>query len=68
MVNECFGGEGSSIKVLNECKRKNVELGILDKVVFNKLPLRVGYYVILFGEKFLRILDELEKLQYELES
>ena len=60
--------EGLSTKVLNECLRKNVEFGILDKVVFNELPPRVEYHVTPFGEKFLRILDELDKLQHELES
>lgn len=60
--------EGLSTKVLNECLRKNVEFGILDKVVFNELPPRVEYHVTPFGEKFLRVLDELDKLQNELES
>lgn len=60
--------EGLSTKVLNECLRKNVEFGILDKVVFNELPPRVEYHVTPFGEKFLRILEELDKLQHELES
>ena len=60
--------EGLSTKVLNECLRKNVEFGILDKVVFNELPPRVEYHVTPFGEKFLRILDELDKLQQEIES
>lgn len=59
--------EGLSTKVLNECLRKNVEFGILDKVVFNELPPRVEYHVTPFGEKFLRILDELDKLQQEIE-
>ena len=60
--------EGLSTKVLNECLKKNVEFGILDKVVFNELPPRVEYHVTPFGGKFLRILDELEKLQQEIES
>ena len=60
--------EGLSTKVLNECLKKNVEFGILDKVVFNELPPRVEYHVTPFGGKFLRILDELEKLQQEIEN
>ncbi|MGF1735470.1 winged helix-turn-helix transcriptional regulator [Photobacterium satsumensis] len=60
--------EGLSTKVLNECLKKNVEFGILDKVVFNELPLRVEYHVTPFGEKFLKILDELEKLQHEIDA
>ena len=30
--------EGLSTKVLNECLKRNVEFGILDKQMFNKLP------------------------------
>ena len=56
--------EGLTTKVLNECLRKNAEFGILD---YNETPPRVEYKVTEFGTKFLRILDELEKLQSEIE-
>ena len=46
--------EGLSTKVLNECLKRNVEFGILDKQMFNELPPRVEYQVTPFGEKFLR--------------
>lgn len=52
--------EGLSTKVLNECLKRNVEFGILDKQMFNELPPRVEYQVTPFGEKFLLILDQLE--------
>tara|TARA_Y100001956_G_scaffold76738_1_gene86295 strand:- start:142 stop:486 length:345 start_codon:yes stop_codon:yes gene_type:complete len=60
--------EGLSTKVLNQCLKRNVEFGILDKVVFNELPPRVEYQVTPFGEKFLVILQQLEALQDELDQ
>ena len=58
--------EGLSTKVLNQCLRKNVEFGILERIAYNELPPRVEYNVTTFGGKFIRILDELEKLQEEI--
>ncbi len=60
--------EGLSTKVLNECLKRNVEFGILDKKMFNELPPRVEYQVTPFGEKFLLILDQLENLQNEIDE
>ena len=55
--------EGLSTKVLNQCLKKNIEFGILDKIIYNELPPRVEYQVTEFGQKFLHILDELEKFE-----
>ena len=60
--------EGLSTKVLNECLKRNVEFGILDKQMFNELPPRVEYQVTPFGEKFLLILNQLESLQNEIDE
>ncbi len=60
--------EGLSTKVLNECLKRNVEFGILDKQMFNELPPRVEYQVTPFGEKFLLILNQLENLQNEIDE
>ncbi|ARD23270.1 MULTISPECIES: winged helix-turn-helix transcriptional regulator [Shewanella] len=60
--------EGLTTKVLNVCLKRNVEFGILEKITFNELPPRVEYKVTDFGQKFLRILDELEKLQQEIDT
>ena len=60
--------EGLTTKVLNECLRRNVEFGILERVSYNEVPPRVEYRVTPFGGKFIRILDELEKLQGELDG
>ncbi|WP_238326166.1 helix-turn-helix domain-containing protein [Marinomonas sp. S3726] len=58
--------EGLSTKVLNECLRKNTDFGILERISFNEVPPRVEYQVTEFGQKFIRILDELEQLQDEI--
>jgi len=58
--------EGLSTKVLNECLRKNIEFGILDKITFNEIPPGVEYKVTDFGQRFISILSELEKLQDEI--
>ena len=47
---------------------KNIEFGILERVAFPEVPPRVEYRVTPFGNRFIRILDELEKLQSEIEE
>ena len=60
--------EGLSTKVLNSCLRRNIEFGILERIAYPEIPPRVEYVVTPFGEKFIRILAELENLQHEIES
>lgn len=60
--------EGLSTKVLNECLKKNIQFGILERINFNELPPRVEYKTTPFGEKFIRILDDLEQLQAEIDA
>jgi len=60
--------EGLTTKVLNVCLQRNTKFGILERVTYNEVPPRVEYKVTPFGTKFIRILDELEKLQSEIES
>ena len=60
--------EGLTTKVLNECLRKNMEFGIIKRIAYDEAPPRVEYMVTPFGTKFIRVLDELEKLQREIES
>lgn len=60
--------EGLTTKVLNDCLRRNTKFGILDRISYNEVPPRVEYIITPFGTKFIRILDELEKLQSEIES
>jgi DNA-binding HxlR family transcriptional regulator len=58
--------EGLSTKVLNDCLRKNIEFGIIERIAYDESPPRVEYVVTSFGEKFVRILDALESLQQEI--
>lgn len=60
--------EGLTTKVLNECLRKNMEFGILQRIAYDESPPRVEYVVTPFGTKFIRILDELENIQQEIDS
>ncbi len=60
--------EGLTTKVLNECLRKNTKFGILKRVSYNEVPPRVEYQVTQFGTKFIRVLDQLEQLQNEIEA
>lgn len=58
--------EGLTTKVLNSCLRKNIEFGIIERIAYPVIPPKVEYVVTPFGNKFLRILNELEKLQDEI--
>lgn len=60
--------DGLTTKVLNDCLRRNTQFGILERVSYNEVPPRVEYKVTHFGSKFIRILDEIEKLQSEIDS
>lgn len=60
--------EGLTTKVLNECLRRNMEFGILERQSYDESPPRVEYVVTTFGRKFIRILDGLEALQREIAS
>jgi len=60
--------DGLTTKVLNECLRKNLDFGIIKRVPYPEIPPRVEYEITDFGRKFVRILDQLEVLQREIES
>ena len=59
--------EGLTTKVLNQCLNRNIDFGILDKQIFNELPPRVEYEVTDFGQKFIKVLDQIESLQQEID-
>lgn len=59
--------DGLTTKVLNECLKRNVEFGILDRIAYPEVPPRVEYTVTPFGEKFIAILDQLEALQEDID-
>jgi DNA-binding HxlR family transcriptional regulator len=58
--------EGISAKVLSDRLRKFTRAGIFDRVQFPESPPRVEYRLTTFGQKFMRLLKEVEKLQAEL--
>ncbi len=60
--------EGLTTKVLNDCLRRNIEFGILERISYPELPPRVEYRVTPFGDKFMRVLDGLEVLQEEIDQ
>ena len=60
--------DGLTTKVLNQCLRRNVKFGIIKRVAYPEIPPRVEYQVTPFGKKFIRILDQIEKLQEEIEK
>ena len=61
-------GDGLSTKVLNECLRKNLEFGILEKHSFPEIPPRVEYEFTAFGRRFQQVVDQIEQLQQDLEE
>jgi DNA-binding HxlR family transcriptional regulator len=58
---------GISKKVLNERLRKLVRFGILEKRSYAESPPRVEYWLTPFGERFSDLMDNVERLQSELD-
>lgn len=60
---------GLSAKVMNERLRKLTRLGILHRTVFgDKPPVEVEYQLTSFGQRFMRIIEEVRRLQQELDQ
>jgi DNA-binding HxlR family transcriptional regulator len=60
--------KGISGKVLNERLRRFTDVGLFERVQFPEIPPRVEYYLTDFGEKFRWLLEEVQKLQVEMDS
>lgn len=60
--------DGLTTKVLNDCLKRNIGFGLLERISYNEIPLRVEYRFTALGVKFTEILAELEKLQLEIEK
>jgi DNA-binding HxlR family transcriptional regulator len=58
--------DGLSAKVLNERLVKLTRFGILEKHSFAEVPPRVEYHITPFGERFAKLLDEVEALERDL--
>jgi DNA-binding HxlR family transcriptional regulator len=59
---------GISTKVLSDRLRHFTRAGIFERIQFPEIPPRVEYHLTNFGTKFLRLLEEVEKLQAELQQ
>ncbi len=58
-----------SAKVMYERLKKMVQFGILKRQVYgDKPPIKVEYNLTPFGERFIKLLEELQRLQEELEK
>ena len=58
--------EGISAKVLSDRLRQFTGAGIFERIQFPESPPRVEYRLTAFGRKFMRLLEEVERLQAEL--
>lgn len=59
--------KGLTTKVLNERLRKLVRYKIISKVEHGEVPPRVEYFFTDFGRRFNRVIDEINKLDGEIE-
>lgn len=59
---------GLSAKVMHERLRKMLRFGLLERRVFgDKPPVEVEYRLTPFGRRFMRVLDEVRRLQAEVD-
>ena len=60
---------GLSAKVMNERWRMMIRYGIVRRTVFgDRPPIQVEYALTPFGERFIRILDEVRRLQEDVDN
>ena len=57
---------GLTTKVQHHYFRRMVSLGILSREVYAEVPPRVEYWLTPFGERFVPLLEQIERLQSEL--
>src|SRR5262245_48163525 len=61
------GLAGLTTKVLNQCLRRLIGFGLLERVSYPEIPPRVEYKLTKLGERFVIILDAVEELQLEID-
>jgi len=59
--------DGLTTKVLNDCLRINIKYGILEKHSFPEIPPRVEYQFTDYGARFVEIINQIQKLEDEME-
>jgi DNA-binding HxlR family transcriptional regulator len=57
---------GLTAKVLAERLAKLVRFGVLEKTSYPEVPPRVEYHLTAFGQRFVTILDEIDRLREEI--
>jgi len=62
------GLPGLANKVLNERLRKLVRFGLISRTAFPEVPPRVEYTLTPLGRRFVKILDQIERLQAEIDG
>jgi DNA-binding HxlR family transcriptional regulator len=60
--------DGLTTKVLNECLRRLISFGLLERLSYPEIPPRVEYKLTKLGERFVFILDAVEELQLEIDT
>ena len=55
--------DGLSTKVLNERLSELLNFGIVNKISYPEIPPRVEYKFTEFGQRFIKILDTIDKLE-----
>jgi DNA-binding HxlR family transcriptional regulator len=60
--------DGLTTKVLNECLRRLIGLGLLERISYPEIPPRVEYKLTKLGKRFVFIVDEVEELQLEIDT
>jgi len=60
--------QGISAKVLSDRLKHFHRAGILERIQYPEIPPRVEYRLTPFGKKFTRLLDEVNRLQRELDQ
>ncbi len=59
---------GLTTKVQNDCLRKMVKFGILERITYPEVPPHVEYKLTGLGHRFIAILDGIEELQREIDG
>ena len=60
--------DGLATKVLNDCLRRLMDFGLVERMAYPEVPPRVEYELTELGEQFVIILDAVEKLQLEMDK
>ena len=62
------GIPGISTKVLTDCLRDKVKIGLLERRVFPEIPPRVEYHFTELGARFVKVFSDLEIIQTEIDA